>query len=62
MFQSPRWKTLSAVKKKKLADALASGNIDKISAAAGAIIAGKRALDLPMAPAHAQFASLPGQR
>ena len=38
---------ISAVKKKKLADALANGKMDKIAKAAGAIVAGKRVLDFP---------------
>ena len=42
LFQSPRWKMLSAVKKQKLADALASGKMDDIAKAAGAVVAAIR--------------------
>ena len=40
LVQSPSWKTISAVKKNRLADAIVSGNSDVVAKAAGAILLG----------------------
>ena len=40
LFQSPSWKTVSAVKKSRLADAIVSGRADVVAKTAGAILLG----------------------
>ena len=43
LVQSPSWKTISAVKKNRLADAIVSGRADVVAKAAGAILLGGQA-------------------
>ena len=60
MMQSPKWKTVSAVKKQRLADAIVSGKADAISRVLGTIAFAGAGSTLPMTPQPSHATMAPG--